>query len=147
MLAEKSNPAAAFPAHKITAFATSRDHIPSGTWLIDSGATDHIAVSKEAFSNYKAHRDRIQVANNQYTDVLGIGSIILPVSILGQKRSSIKLLHVLHAPTCPYNFISYDRIVKKFTFIGDHTGAITKDHGNIISFSNTSKAPPDSRTA
>ena len=65
-------------------------------------------------------------------DVIGIGTVILPILIHGktdsESNSFIKLLHVLHAPTCPFNLISYDRIVEKFTFTGGRAGAVISDH-------------------
>ncbi|KAL5791627.1 hypothetical protein ACOSP7_000221 [Xanthoceras sorbifolium] len=77
----------------------------NNTWIIDSGATDHMTFNSQNFS----HRSPTETNNVSYADgtptpVFGAGSIPL--------TSSLNLSSVLHMPTLSNNLLSISQITK-----------------------------------
>jgi hypothetical protein len=87
-------------------------------WALDTAASDHMARTRECFDagSYKAIRAKVQVANGQYMDVIGQGTITLDVLLFGREPAQVKLLEVLHTPDVPHNLISYTRMMSTGKF-------------------------------
>ena len=82
----------------------------NNTWIIDSGATDHMTFNSQNFS----HRSPTETKNVSYADgtptpVHGAGSVSL--------SSSLNLSSVLHVPTLSNNLLSISQITKSLNCI------------------------------
>ncbi|KAL5804478.1 hypothetical protein ACOSQ3_031278 [Xanthoceras sorbifolium] len=82
----------------------------NNTWIIDSGATDHMTFNSQNFS----HRSPTETNNVSYADgtptpVLGAGSIPL--------TPSLNLSSVLHVPTLSNNLLSISQITKSLNCV------------------------------
>lgn len=63
-----------------------------GGWIIDSGATCHIASNRDAFADFDSNfREKIFIANGQEVDVRGKGSIRLEVVNGNGQRRNVRL--------------------------------------------------------
>ena len=81
-------------------------------WWLDSAATRHVAMAKESFAEMKEispGEHKIYMGNNTYCDVLGIGSVRVP--LLG--GNTLVLTDVLYAPTIRRNLISIPLLTQK----------------------------------
>ena len=70
----------------------------SDTWLIDSGATRHMAIDRSHFINYRSiinSKHKVQVGNRQFVQASGVGDIKL---VLDTGFIAI-LKDVLHVPS------------------------------------------------
>jgi transposase InsO family protein len=113
-------------------------------WVADSGASRHMAWSREGFSNYKRHEGEIFTANGDTFDVIGKGDFRI-----GLGSSKITLEDVLHAPDLTDNLLSISTMVRHgFTTVTDVDGmkiyhskkliAWTRDSGGMYTFSDES---------
>ena len=76
------------------------------TWVIDSGATDHVTGMWSIFHLYvQSSNGRIRIANGTFTQVAGEGSIdVLP---------NLSLASVLHVPQFSFNnLVSFRSLTK-----------------------------------
>jgi hypothetical protein len=59
---------------------TETDIIKSNSeWLLDSGATNHIAYSREIFKNLKPYKSTIKVGDGRSLKIKGIGEVMIEV--------------------------------------------------------------------
>ena len=82
----------------------------SNDWWIDSGATRYIAKTKkglESFKDFKSGEQRIDMGNNTYLDVEGVGSYRLD---LGDNIMILK--DAIYAPGIRRNLISVLLLIK-----------------------------------
>lgn len=87
-----------------TALASSSS---APTWVIDSGATDHVTVSM--CSNFRSYAQRshgrVRIADGTFTCVAGEGTIdVLP---------NVSLSSVLHVRQFSFNLVSVSSLTKK----------------------------------
>uniref|UniRef100_A0A1S8ADA3 Uncharacterized protein n=1 Tax=Citrus limon TaxID=2708 RepID=A0A1S8ADA3_CITLI len=89
----------------IAALACTKFH---GSWILDSGATDHMTGNSQLFSSYIpcAGNQKVKIANGSLATVAGKGTITISPSLV--------LKNVLHVPHLSYNLLS----ISKLTF--DH---------------------------
>lgn len=81
----------------------------SDGWILDSGATCHIAGSKKRFTEFNAiHRETIFVANGQRAATAGKGTIHVNFVI-----ESVKIENFLKVPSIRRNLISVKRLADK----------------------------------
>lgn len=76
------------------------------SWIIDSGATDHMTGSPSLFSAYKpcAGNQKIKIADGSLSAIAGKGSIIL--------SSTLTLHNVLHVPNLSCNLLSISKLTR-----------------------------------
>ncbi|KAL4283344.1 hypothetical protein GQ457_16G019720 [Hibiscus cannabinus] len=78
----------------------------SVSWIIDSGATDHIVHSVSFFSNYSVVHDKfVKLPNNELVQVCHIGTV--------QINDFLVLHNVFHIPNFGFNLISVSQLVKE----------------------------------
>ena len=100
-----------------TALGTSTI-LHSKTWIIDSGATNHITKESNVFLSYIpcSSNQKVQVANGSLTPISGKGNVLV--------TPNITLSSVLHVPNTSYNLLSISKL-RKFqncfvTFLPTH---------------------------
>ena len=83
--------------------------------LVDSGATDHIAFDREDFTVYRTLEEPIgiKVADGNYIQAIGIGTIVYDVVAEGGKRQLISFTNALHVPNCNMRIISVMKLAEK----------------------------------
>lgn len=105
-------------------FATS---VTDG-WILDSGATCHIAGNKERFTEFDAsHRKNVFVANGQKAITAGRGAICVHFINGSGHNSLVKIENVLYVPSIRQNLISVKRLADRGYAIhfGDRSCGIT----------------------
>jgi len=82
--------------------------IHSDSWIIDSGATQHMCNNVEAFREKSklAEIIKIQVGDGRIINSEYIGSVSLKLNLPGNKVSNCKLRNVLFVPELAHNLIS-----------------------------------------
>jgi hypothetical protein len=81
-------------------------------WLIDSGATNHIACSKEMFEKIEPYHSTIKLGDGRPLAVKGIGEIKVKI-ISNNKELEILISEVLYVPEMNTNLLSISRLDKK----------------------------------
>lgn len=78
----------------------------NNSWIIDSGATNHMTGSPKEFSSYvpRSGKDRVRIADGSYVPIMGSGTISC--------TPSLPLTPVLHVPNFPVNLLSVSSITK-----------------------------------
>eukprot|EP00794_Sanderia_malayensis_P002021 gene2021-2298_t len=84
------------------------------TWIIDSGATQHMSSNSTDIVDYKEFQseEKVYLANNKEFDVNGCGHILMKCKLPNNKHEKIKLGKVLHVPELKGNLISVPAITK-----------------------------------
>ena len=103
------------------------------TWIIDSGATQHMTSSETDMVQYEEFQNpkKVYLANNQQIDVKGHGSIIMKCKLPNNEHKNIKFEKVLHVPELKRNLISVSTITENggmVTFDGEKC-EISKGNG------------------
>ena len=103
------------------------------TWIIDSGATQHMLFSEEDMVQYEEFQNakKAYLANNQEIDVKGHGSIIMKCKLPNNDHRNVKFEKVLHVPELKKNLISVSAITENggmVTFDGEKC-EISKENG------------------
>ena len=90
-------------------------------WIVDLGASDHMTGDVIALSEYRqaARGTSVRIADGTYSDVMGIGSVII--------SKEIKLNSVLFVPNLDYNLLSISKLTKDLN-------CITKFSSNMCEF-------------
>lgn len=79
---------------------------PSHTWILDSGASDHMTGESTLFSSYSpcAGNQKIKIADGSFSAIAGKGSVVLsPVLTLND---------VLHVPNLSCNLMSVSKLTR-----------------------------------
>jgi histone deacetylase 1/2 len=87
---------------------SNSNEIAEPTWIMDSGATDHMTNDMDRLhvqKNYDGH-DQIQVANGMHIPILHVGES----SLSGPNQSVLHLKNVLHTPHISKNLISANKL-------------------------------------
>jgi gag-polypeptide of LTR copia-type len=81
----------------------------STTWIIDSGANNHVTNDINNLSSFYAYNgsDKLQIGNGFGLTISNIGSSIFEISNL-----TIKLNNVLHVPNFSTNLLSLSKLIK-----------------------------------
>ena len=79
---------------------------PSHTWIVDSGASDHMTGESTLFSSYSpcAGNQKIKIADGSFSTVAGIGSVVL--------SPLLTLKNVLHVPNLSCNLMSVSTLIE-----------------------------------
>ena len=91
---------------------------PNTSWILDSGATDHMTGSSQLFSSYSpcAGNQKVKIAYGSFATVAGKGKIII--------SPLLTLKDVLHVPHLSYNLLSVSKLTRdhncKINFWSSH---------------------------
>ena len=120
-------------------FMTSHVHQFDGSdkesWLLDSGATTHVATTTRSMTNLKTaiNGEHVRVGNNETLKATAIGDLLLE-----QEGTKKKLLleQVMVVPAFARNLISVGRLVEKGNeFVSTKTGSsISNATGELLEF-------------
>jgi hypothetical protein len=96
--------------------SSARPKLPEGdegsTWIIDSGATHHIAHDASIFKDYHAGSAmQVQIGDGDHLEVKGSGDVEFDTNVDGV-RSKIVLKNVLHVPDMTANLVSVSQMTK-----------------------------------
>ena len=93
------------------------------TWIVDSGATDHMSGNRGLFKTLRLCPEnlRVKVANGVVTKVAGIGSVLL--------TEHLEVHNVLFVPALTCNLISVSKLIKgkRCRVIFDESGCTFQD--------------------
>ena len=86
--------------------------IAKSTWLLDSGATNHVCCSKEMLSSLEPFESTIKVGDGRQLAVKGIGIVTCRLNI-DKKVNTINISDILYVPDFSTNLISVGILSKK----------------------------------
>ena len=112
---ESANKASVKEVEEDFAFAASGEYDNTNmfSWIIDSGATQHMTPHREAFLTYELISNRkVYLGDNGMVDAIGMGCIVVEVDVRGQSRS-IRIQDVLHVPKLHANLLSVSKLVSQ----------------------------------
>ncbi|KAK9734809.1 hypothetical protein RND81_04G164700 [Saponaria officinalis] len=97
-------------------FAGTTTHLPvfvtcNGSWILDTGASDHMCFNKDLFSDIRTVSKpyAIFLSNGQFIIINSVGTV--PIT------SEISLQNVLFVPSFKYNLLSISKLAKQFNSI------------------------------
>ena len=104
--------------------------------FLDSGASDTMFVSKDAFANYKPTTSRMgdsAKADDGGFEIVGEGSVYQRYRVDGKDRD-ITYTRALHAPTLNANLVSISALDKAglITTFGHGRGVVRKEDGKVV---------------
>ncbi|KAI5412874.1 hypothetical protein KIW84_057482 [Lathyrus oleraceus] len=82
----------------------------SHTWIVDSGASDHMTSESTLFSSYSpcAGNQKIKITDGSFSAIAGKGSVVL--------SPMLTLKNVLHVPNLSCNLISVSKLAQDINF-------------------------------
>ena len=94
----------------VSAVATGDTNTDS--WLLDSGASQHMCNNKELFSNLVniCTSVKVEVGDGRSLTAVGQGSVVLKVNLPNNKVETRILNNVLYVPDLAYNLISVSQV-------------------------------------
>ncbi|KAF5323122.1 hypothetical protein D9611_009267 [Ephemerocybe angulata] len=84
---------------------------PSSVAVLDSGCSQHIIRSREAFSSFRVASITVGTAANKPLVAHGCGTVRIPIRLSDGTSRVLVLLDCLFAPDCPVNLLSVGRLV------------------------------------
>ena len=92
-----------------------------GSWIIDTGANDHICYQKHLFLSLNAlcKPCKVTLPNGEFVEVLYSGKVVI--------NKAITLHEVLYAPTFKYNLLSISKLCKQ-----DHCLAVFTEDSYLV---------------
>ncbi|CAH9114384.1 unnamed protein product [Cuscuta europaea] len=103
---------------------------PAKSWIIDSGASDHIAGNPSLFSKLSQPKSahHVTLADGSKVKAIGVGQATL--------HPSLSLNSVLLIPGCPFNLVSVSQLTRRHncvvTFIDDSFSIQDRSTGQMI---------------
>ena len=82
------------------------------TWILDSGATNHISCLRSMFKQFKHYDSTIKVGDGRQLQVKGIGTVECEIITRGEKRKLV-ISETLYVPDLSTNLISIGVLSKK----------------------------------
>ena len=80
------------------------------TWIVDSGATQHMTSHQDAFHTYRPiSGKRIYLGDNGMVEALGMGEILVEVQVKGLTKK-IRIEEVHHVPKLHANLLSVSKL-------------------------------------
>ena len=103
-------------------------HIKYNDFIIDSGATCHMANNKDLFDHIDSVKSEVKVSvgDGRQLDILGQGNISLMVKLPNNQYKLFKLLNVKYVPELSYNLISVSK--------ASNAGKIVNFSGEVCEF-------------
>ena len=125
---QQSSSSIAYVAQPGNSFACLTQLSHNGSWMFDSGTSDHIFDNKNLFSTLQSPSvsSIITLANGSQTVIKGLGE--------SKFLSSLPLVSVLYAPEYPFNLISISKLSNYLNCI-----VIFDPHFVIVQDRNTEK--------
>lgn len=109
---------------------------PSGSWIVDSGATSHMCTAKEWFSDYEVLQrpGQVSVGDGRVLKVVGRGKVRLVMRLLGDKVKRCVLHDVLHVPDLSCNLVSVSKASErgKVTEFNESGCQLKKPDGTVV---------------
>ena len=98
-----------------SALSTCMVNINNDSWVIDSGATQHMCNSKNIFSSFIEFSapSNVEVGDGRSLSALGKGNISLKLNMPNDNIKSCILENVLYVPGLAYNLLSVPQIAKR----------------------------------
>lgn len=92
---------------------TTKEKVDS--WFVDSGATSHMAQTKDFFRNLDlSRRGHVRLADDEkLADVKGIGSGVIKCAPGGEKITELIMRDVLYVPSFGSNLLSVKKLAKE----------------------------------
>ena len=81
-------------------------------WCLDSGATSHMTANSDYFTSLEKTSKILNLANNQRTDIEGVGDIQMAFGD-GQNRRRATLTQILYVPDLRTNLMSVSKMTDK----------------------------------
>ena len=102
---------------KVNAVNDTKDRINATTWLLDSGATKHMAPNQKWFSSYRRLEEpkHVWLGDHTYIMAISISHISIELNLNGQKVDGM-FKNVLHVPKLGGNLLS----ISQLTWTGSH---------------------------
>jgi hypothetical protein len=100
-------------------------------WVVDSGATRHICVNRDAFTSYTILGDNeklVYLTDSQTATVSGKGKILLKLT----SGKTLALTNVLHVPSIKTNLISVSLLAKNGVNVSFESDKIILTKKNIF---------------
>eukprot|EP00795_Rhopilema_esculentum_P015740 gene15740-biopygen5155 len=100
--------------HALFWATTSTNKKEANTWIIDSGASQHMSWCKERMVNFRefAVPEKVRLGDNRVVLAQGTGSVWVKVKVKG-KWKPVELAEVLFVPDLAKNLLSISAIVKR----------------------------------
>ena len=100
--------------HTLFWATASTDKKEANTWIIDSGASQHMSWCKERMVNFRefAVPEKVRLGDNRVVLAQGTGSVWVKVKVEG-KWKPVELAEVLFVPDLAKNLLSISAIVKR----------------------------------
>ena len=100
--------------HTLLWATASTDKKEANTWIIDSGASQHMSWCKERMGNFRefAVPEKVRLGDNRVVLAQGTGSVWVKVEVEG-KWKPVELAEVLFVPDLAKNLLSISAIVKR----------------------------------
>eukprot|EP00795_Rhopilema_esculentum_P014459 gene14460-biopygen4243 len=100
--------------HTLFWATTSTNKKEANTWIIDSGASQHMSWCKERMVNFRefAVPEKVRLGDNRVVLAQGTGSVWVKVKVEG-KWKPVELAEVLFVPDLAKNLLSISAIVKR----------------------------------
>eukprot|EP00795_Rhopilema_esculentum_P008820 gene8820-biopygen1729 len=100
--------------HTLFWITASTDKKEANTWIIDSGASQHMSWCKERMVNFRefAVPEKVRLGDNRVVLAQGTGSVWVKVKVEG-KWKPVELAEVLFVPDLAKNLLSISAIVKR----------------------------------
>ena len=116
----------------LSAMANNGSALPSDSWIVDSGATIHIAKHRHWFKTFSPGSSTVIYSSEASTSipVLGTGSIDIIWSFNG-RTTRFTLLNVAYAPDASNNMISLGILDERNIISRISNGSITFSFNNI----------------
>ena len=91
-----------------------------GTWIVDSGATDHMTQSSHGFISYNPcpSNKKIATADGTLVTVAGQGGVVINQNFI--------LKNVLHVPKLSANLVSIHKLTKDLNCVVTFSSALCK---------------------
>lgn len=97
-------------------------------WVLDSGSTSHLCCEKQMFDTFTSHREKIELAGDNYIYSEGIGQVTVSTN-----TANIKLREVLFVPALITNFLSLSKAaINGHKIEMDNTSAAIVNQSNAI---------------
>jgi hypothetical protein len=137
------------------AFLSQANNKQCNTWILDSGATQHMCNNKDIFDNLNPYHTTITTANNTKMTATGRGDVKLST----MNGTSLTLLNVLYVPDLASNLLSICCATKnpelRFIFgnfeckimFGNNLLATAEQHGSLLVLETVNNFAYNSKTS
>ena len=109
---------------------------PSGSWIIDSGATSHMCTTRRWFRDYDTLQKpgEVYVGDGRVLKVVGRGKVGLLMRLPGGQAKRCVLQDVLHVPDLSCNLVSVSKASEmgKVTEFDESGCRLRKSDGTVV---------------